>query len=165
MNVESVAKMQLPGFLRSRILRQSTALTRKNFLIFYKTPIATIVRALLFPIAVTLVLCLLKHILGSSNAGSSYTPGIASSAEPLKDLASALDTAPGHKLVFVRNGVKDLEYVINGVVGSIGERKHLVVDDPEDLFHLCQPDLSGASDCFAAIIFTASNDTNVDYIM
>jgi ATP-binding cassette subfamily A (ABC1) protein 3 len=158
--------MKPPNFLRSRIVRQSIALTRKNFLIFYKSPITTIIRALIFPIVVALVLTLLKYVLATSGTSSSQD-GTASSANALRDIASALDTAPGLKLVFVRNGLDTsvIDPVINGVIGEIGNRGSSILDDPNDLFNECPQSLNGRSDCFAAVIFTNFNATNVDYIM
>lgn len=165
MVAEPGPKMRLPSFLRSRVVRQSTALTHKNFLIFYKSPITTILRALIFPIAVALVLCLLKHVLATIHDASGTPAGIASSPKPLKDINTALDDAPGERLVFVRNGFDDVDTAINGVLEKIGSRGHKVLNHPNELFNECPQTLDSTSDCFAAVIFTNSNATNVDYIM
>lgn len=38
-----------------------------------------------------------------------------------------------------------------------------VTDEADDLFDLCPQTIWGGSKCFAAVVFTAFNDTNVDY--
>ena len=89
-----------------RIYHQSLTLTYKNLLIFYKAPISTLLRALIFPIAVTVVLCLLKNLdANSPNKNRGPSGAMASTATPIMDLGTALATAPSNKLVFVRNGM------------------------------------------------------------
>ncbi|PMD40375.1 P-loop containing nucleoside triphosphate hydrolase protein [Hyaloscypha variabilis F] len=39
----------------------------------------------------------------------------------------------------------------------------ITVDDPDDLFDLCRQSLAGASDCFAAVLFSTFNETTVEY--
>jgi len=38
-----------------------------------------------------------------------------------------------------------------------------VTDDVNDLFDLCKQSIWGTSNCFAAVIFTAANETNIEY--
>ena len=160
--------MKSPSFLRSRVIRQTITLTRKNFLIFSKSPITTLLRALIFPVAVAVVLSILKQTLARTQTDFGYVSGIASSSKSIKDLSSALDTGAGLKLVFVRNGVDKtvVDPLINSVREEIGGRTHTsTIDDPDTLFNECPQSLAGRSDCFAAVIFTSFNRTNVDYIM
>jgi ATP-binding cassette subfamily A (ABC1) protein 3 len=158
---------KLPLFIsRGRKRRQTIALTKKNLLIFYKSPITTIIRALLLPLAVALVLCYLKDILSKISIYNS-PEGFASSSKPIKDLGDAVGSE--QKLVFVRNGIKssDIDPVINGILSENGMdgTRHNIVDDPNDLFDICPQSLAGTSDCFAAVIFTNWNSSNVDYII
>ncbi|TVY44013.1 Retinal-specific ATP-binding cassette transporter, partial [Lachnellula occidentalis] len=149
-----------------RIYRQTLILIYKNFLIFYKTPILLILRALVFPIAVALIFSYLKHI---QEIGSSYDEpfGISTTSFPVKALPDAMKAASKHKLVFIRNGLSNetLGPIIDGVLGQSGmdSMQGYSVDDPNDLFYLCQQSTQGTSDCFAAVIFLASNDTTVAY--
>ncbi|TVY46029.1 ABC transporter A family member [Lachnellula subtilissima] len=149
-----------------RIYRQTLTLTYKNFLIFYKTPISLILRALVFPIAVTLIFSFLKHI---GESGSSYDDpfGISATSFPVKDLPDAMKAASKQKLAFVRNGISNetLGPIIDGVLEQSGmnSMQGHSVDDPNDLFFLCQQSTQGTSDCFAAVIFLASNNTMVEY--
>jgi hypothetical protein len=150
-----------------RIYRQTLTLIYKNLLIFYKTPISTIVRALIFPIVATIVLCELVHIDASSPYSSASTGEVAVSPSPIKDLDTAIKAASSNRLVFVRNGIPSgsLDPIINGIIqepAMKGLDTH-VTDDPDDLFALCKQSLQGHSDCFAAVIFISFNETNVEY--
>lgn len=150
-----------------RIYRQTLTLIYKNLLIFYKAPISTITRALIFPIVLTVVLCELIHINASSPYSTVNTGVIANSATPIKDLGIALKSSPSQKLVFVRNGISNETFValINGIIqqpGMQGLGLH-VTDDPNDLYELCKQSLQGTSSCFAAVIFISFNETNVEY--
>ena len=152
-----------------RIYRQTITLIYKNFLIFYKAPVSTAIRALLFPIALTIVFCELKHINAISFSSEDALNGISKIPYPIKDLADAATAASQHKLVFVRNGISSdsLDPVIQGILSEpgMGKLETKVTDNPDDLFTLCHQDLNGNSDCFAAIIFTSFNETNVEYII
>jgi ATP-binding cassette subfamily A (ABC1) protein 3 len=70
-------------------------------------------------------------------------------------------------LVFVRNGISNDTYipVYDGIRQQTGMQDVDLysVDDPNDLFELCKQSLQGSSNCFAAVVFTLSNTTNVDY--
>ncbi|KAG9237013.1 ABC transporter-like protein [Amylocarpus encephaloides] len=150
-----------------RIYRQTIVLIEKNFIIFYRAPISTLLRALIFPIIVTLVFCELK--LTSTTLSYVDTPnyGIAATIFPVKDLAAAIKAAPAQRLVFVRNGVEPQEMnpTITAILGQPGMEtidKH-VVDDPNDLFTLCKQSTEGYSDCFAAVLFENLNETHLEY--
>lgn len=150
-----------------RIYRQTRTLIYKNLLIFYKAPISTITRALIFPIILTIVLCELIHLNASSPYNTIDTGAIANSATPIKDLDVALKSSPSQKLVFVRNGISNETFasIVNGIIqqpGMQGLGPH-VIDDPNDLYDLCKQSLQGTSNCFAAVIFISFNETNVEY--
>jgi ATP-binding cassette subfamily A (ABC1) protein 3 len=152
-----------------RIYRQTITLIYKNFLIFYKAPISIVVRALLFPIVLTIIFCELRHLDTISSTPDENLTGISTTSYPIKNLADAATATSQHKLVFVRNGISNdsLGPVIDGILREPGMAKlHTqVTDDPDDLFQLCHQSTKGNSDCFAAIIFTAFNETNVEYII
>ncbi|KAH8805682.1 ABC transporter-like protein [Xylogone sp. PMI_703] len=151
---------------RMRILRQTLVLSQKNLLLFLKAPILTIIRALIIPIGLTLILCYLK-LLSDPGTDNSFN-GFESSPTAVRDLTDAIRSVDSNKLVFVTNGLADAgaTSIINqitsqGFDGSSAE----VVDDPDDLFDLCKQSIDGISDCFAAIIFTSVNETDVEYIV
>jgi ATP-binding cassette, subfamily A (ABC1), member 3 len=151
-----------------RIYRQTVTLIYKNLLIAFKAPIATVCRALLFPIAVTLIFCFLRHVGITSNYSLNIsTFGIANSSTPIKDLGTAINATPNRRLVFVRNGISNaiLSPVIDGILNEPGMKgvEGISVDDPDDLFELCKQSLAGASDCYAAVLFSSFNDTTVEY--
>jgi ATP-binding cassette subfamily A (ABC1) protein 3 len=152
-----------------RIYHQTLTLIYKNFLIFYKAPISTTIRALIFPIILTIILCELKHISETSSSFGSTLNGISDTSYPIKDLADAVSATSQRKLVFVRNGLSNesLGSVIDGILQEPGMEALdiLVTDDPNDLFVLCHQSLQGSSDCFAAVIFSSFNGTNVEYII
>jgi ATP-binding cassette subfamily A (ABC1) protein 3 len=154
-----------------RIYRQTITLTYKNLLIAFKAPIATVCRALIFPIVVTLIFCFLRHI----GVTQGYKPdvaswGIATSSTPIKDLGTAINALPhdiGKRLVFVRNGISNttLGPIIEGILNEPTMKgvEGLSVDDPSDLFTLCRQTLAGSSNCYAAVLFSSFNETNVEY--
>jgi ATP-binding cassette subfamily A (ABC1) protein 3 len=154
-----------------RIYRQTITLAYKNLLIAFKAPIATACRALIFPIVVTLVFCFLRHI----GVTQGYKPdvaswGIATSSTPIKDLGTAINALPhdiGKRLVFVRNGIPNttLGPIIEGILNepTMTGVEGLSVDDPNDLFTLCRQTLVGSSNCYAAVLFSSFNETNVEY--
>lgn len=149
-----------------RIYRQTLILIYKNFLIFYKAPISLIFRALIFPIAVTIIFSELVHLRESaSDNGPDWA--ISQSSFPVKNLADAMSDASKSKLVFVRNGIATETFspVVDGILAQPGmsSKQNHVVDDPDDLFELCQQTTAGFSDCFAAVIFNAANTTTVEY--
>ena len=151
-----------------RIYRQTLTLIYKNFLIFYKAPISTLIRALIFPIALTIIFCELKHIQASSSSYGNLN-GISKVSYPIKDLVDAATATSTHRLVFVRNGISNdsLGPVIEGILQQPGMDKldTQVTDNPDDLFEMCHQTLQGTSECFAAVIFTSFNETNVEYII
>lgn len=58
----------------------------------------------------------------------------------------------------------DVNPIINGVLQEQENGLDIrVTDEVNDLFDLCKQSLFGTSDCFAAVIFTAVNSTNVEY--
>jgi ATP-binding cassette subfamily A (ABC1) protein 3 len=152
-----------------RIYKQTLTLTHKNFLIFYKAPISTLIRALIFPIVLTVIFCELKHINASDSSSFDNTGGIAKESYPIKELYAAATSTSSQRLVFVRNGISsvDVDPIIDGVLNEPGLQSldTVVTDDPDDLFQLCHQTLVGTSECFAAVIFTSFNDTNVEYII
>ncbi|KAL5322650.1 hypothetical protein ACEPPN_010624 [Leptodophora sp. 'Broadleaf-Isolate-01'] len=151
-----------------RIYLQTITLSHKNMLIFYKAPIVTFIRAFLFPLVVTLVFSFLVHLnVTSDSSYDSSLMGISLVSHPIPSLADAINAAPTHKLVFVKNGFanESLDPIISGVLHEPGMQdvNTIVINDPIDLFDICKQSTKGASDCFAAVIFTAFNETNVDY--
>jgi ATP-binding cassette subfamily A (ABC1) protein 3 len=93
---------------RKRVYRQTITLMRKNFLIFYRAPISTIIRALVFPIVFTVVICVLKDVNAISLSQDPDHRGvIAPSPIPIQDLKAAIDASSSNKLVFVQNGQSD----------------------------------------------------------
>jgi ATP-binding cassette subfamily A (ABC1) protein 3 len=150
-----------------RIYRQTLTLTYKNLLLFYKAPIATLIRALIFPIVITVVLCLLKHI--SEGALYDAKAGIAASSRPVKSLSDAVSSVTTQRLVFVLNGNSNQTVVpvIQDIVQQSGltEPNVRILDNPDDLFDVCKQTIQGTSVCYAAVIFLSFNDTNVDYIL
>lgn len=150
-----------------RIYHQTIILIHKNLLIFYKAPISTIVRALIFPIILTIVLCELVHIDATSPYNNSDNGKIAASPKPVKDLDVAIKATSSRRLVFVRNSIPSdsIDPIINGIIQQPemdGLDIH-ITNDPDDLYTLCKQSLAGISNCFAAIVFISFNETNVEY--
>ncbi|RFU29987.1 hypothetical protein B7463_g6379, partial [Scytalidium lignicola] len=149
-----------------RILRQTLVLSQKNCLLFIKAPILSIIRALVIPIGLTLILCYLKHV--TDPGENSEFSGIENSPTAIKDLSDALNAATTNKLVFVTNGLANdgVTPIINQVISqNLHGLPVEVVDDPNDLFDVCPQSIDGNGDCFATVIFTSINQTDVEYII
>lgn len=173
---------------RKRVYRQTVTLIRKNFLIFYRAPISTIIRALVFPVVFTIVICVLKDV-SAISLSETPTPGgvIANSPIPIQDLKTAIDASSSNKLVFVQNGEFDrnksshvfaiglqrltslgvssdlLSPLVNNIKNKLEGIDVQLTAEPDDLFALCQQTIWGSSDCFAAVIFSGFNETDVEY--
>ncbi|KAF7946889.1 uncharacterized protein EAE97_004138 [Botrytis byssoidea] len=97
---------------RDRVRRQTLALTEKNFLLFLRSPWATLFRALILPIVFTALFCS-----GGKLSNISSTPtdgGFADSSQQIKSLKQALDGVPLKKLVLCRNGFNGTE--VNSII-------------------------------------------------
>lgn len=95
---------------RHRVYRQTKTLIYKNFLLFYRAWFSTIIRALIFPIAFTVVICVLKNINASSPYNNPQHGAMAPAPTPIKDLKDAIDGCSSKRLVFVRNGMFIVSY-------------------------------------------------------
>ncbi|KAH9210733.1 ABC transporter-like protein [Leptodontidium sp. 2 PMI_412] len=148
-----------------RIRRQTLALTYKNFLIFSRSPFAIVFRTLLFPIILTLFLCFMDRLWTSSP--SSGNGGVAPDALQIKTTQQVMDDVQMRQLAIVRNGITDpdLDRIIDSTVAWLPSGRYFVIDNVDDLFDSCQQTLKGYSVCFASIIFTSFNSTNIDYII
>ncbi|KAE8392439.1 hypothetical protein BDV23DRAFT_181593 [Aspergillus alliaceus] len=149
-----------------RIYHQTLTLTYKNLLVFYKSPIVTLLRALILPVALTLIFCLLKNI---KNPNDDDHYGISQDGALVMDLPVAISNAPSQRLVFALNGIRNNE--LNDTVKSIMADPKMkgfdtqLVDDPEMLFDVCKQSIYGSSDCFASVIFTAFDEARAEYII
>ncbi|KAJ6134844.1 hypothetical protein N7512_000004 [Penicillium capsulatum] len=148
-----------------RAVRQSRTLTWKNLLVFYKSPVASLIKALLVPIAVTIVFCFLKEI-QATNDGSN---GISHTGRPVMALSDAMAASSSHRLVVATNGIHDTR--LNDTVAALSRDPGMgafdlqLVDSPDSLFDRCKQSIHGTSQCFAAVVFTAFNDTHADYVL
>jgi ATP-binding cassette subfamily A (ABC1) protein 3 len=152
--------------LRFRRVRQQTwALTVKNALVFSKSPVVSIFRALVLPVAITVVFCFLKYIKGAS----SEPYGISYAGAPVLDLPTAMSATPSHRLVFSLNGIESR--ALNDTIHAIGDESGMgpfdiqIIDEPTALYDACRQSIQGTSECFAAVIFTTFDDDNAEYIM
>jgi ATP-binding cassette subfamily A (ABC1) protein 3 len=94
-----------------RIHRQTLTLIHKNLLIFYRAPISTVLRALVFPIVFTVIMSVLKNINATAPTGYTVPKGaIASGPTPILDLDVAIESCSSKRLVFVRNGMSRREH-------------------------------------------------------
>lgn len=148
-----------------RISRQTIALVQKNFLIFYTSATSAVIRALIFPLIVTLVLCYLKYLGTIGLSSDDY--GVATSSTPIKDLADAMIGVSKQKLVFVLNGTTsgNVEPVLNGISALPGmQNMNLeIINDGNGLYDSCKQTLKGQSECYGGVIFSIFNATNVEY--
>ncbi|THC93214.1 hypothetical protein EYZ11_007296 [Aspergillus tanneri] len=146
-----------------RIYHQTLTLVHKNLLVFYKSPVVTLIRAFIVPIAITIIFCFLKEIKNENEA--SY--GISHKGQPVMDLPDAVAASSSQRLVFVMNNIQspDLNGSLNAIFREpgMGQFDIQVVNDPRSLVDVCRQSIHGTSNCFASVIFTAFNKTNVEY--
>ncbi|KAJ5587579.1 uncharacterized protein N7459_003344 [Penicillium hispanicum] len=148
-----------------RISRQTGILTWKNLLVFYKSPIASVIKALLVPIAVTIVFCFLKNL----KADSGSSDGLSHTGRPVMALPDAIAASSSERLVVATNGIHDTQ--LNNTITALFQDPGMnafdlqLVDNPDALFDRCKQSIYGTSQCFAAVVFTAFNGTHADYIV
>jgi ABC-type multidrug transport system fused ATPase/permease subunit len=146
-----------------RIYHQTLTLVHKNLLVFYKSPVVTLIRAFIVPIAITIIFCFLKDIKNESDAPY----GISHNGQPVMDLPDAVAASSSQRLVFVINDIHspDLNSSLNAIFREpgMGQFDIQVVNDPRSLMDVCRQSIHGTSNCFASVIFTAFNKTNVEY--
>jgi hypothetical protein len=148
-----------------RIYRQTFILVHKNLLVAWKKPMPTLLRTWIVPVALTLILCFLKHVSPASvNLGPT---GFSNSSDPILDLSDAISKTATPRLAFVTNGISDpdLKDLIQGVVSMPGMERFdtRILNKTEELFTACPQTLQGAGQCFAAVTFGLFNETNVEY--
>lgn len=148
-----------------RSARQTWILTRKNLLVFYKSPIASLIKALIVPIAITIVFCFLKEI-KTENEGSN---GFSNTGQTVMGLPDAMSASSSKRLVVATNGIDDTQ--LNKTIAAVFEDPGMekfdlqLVDNPNSLYTHCKQSIHGTSQCFAAVVFTAFNSTHADYIL
>lgn len=156
--------MATPSDIR-RISRQTLTLIHKNLLVAWKKPFSTILRTFLVPIALTLIFCFLKHISPPSvNVGPT---GFSNETSLILGLEEAAKRESYTRIAFVTNGIEDpaLDRLIQGVISGPGMQDidTKTVNNATDIYDVCPQTIQGAGKCFAAVIFTSFNETNVDY--
>ncbi|KAJ5093890.1 hypothetical protein N7456_009751 [Penicillium angulare] len=150
----------------NRIIRQTGTLTWKNLLVFYKSPIASVIKAILVPIIVTLVFSFLKDI-KSSGAGTPYD--FSHTGREVLALSDAMAAASSQRLVVATNGIHDTQ--LNNSINAIFQESGMsqfdleLVDSPNVIFDSCKQSIHGTSLCFAAVVFTAFNSTHAEYVV
>lgn len=135
------------------ILRQTWALTRKNFLVaVVRGWRSTLIRSLILPIA---LLVLLLEIQNFSKDKNKYGFG---SPETVLDL---VDTVHEKKLVFVRSPDlgPDFDPVFNKIVAPLRPSTFLELDNAGDIQSTCPVDYHGISPCHAVVIFNDSPES------
>ena len=150
----------------ARIYRQTLTLIYKNFLIFYTSPVSTLVRALLFPLIATAILCSLKHIQNVSSRSSADT-GFSDNTFRIRNLSTSMNELGKTKIAFVLNGTSSaiVEPVVAGLkkLNGMENMNLVVVQKTEELFDQCKQSVVSRSECYAAVIFESLDDKNVIY--
>lgn len=147
-----------------RVCQQIWGLTVKNSLVFSKSPLVSLFRALLLPVAITVVLCFLKYIKTADNDRT----GISYYGAPVLELPAAISTSPSNRLVISLNGIED--QTLNDTIHAIRDESSMsqfdiqIIDEPNALYDVCRQSIQGTSECFAAVIFTAFDENNAEYI-
>lgn len=164
-NASSTSFIAIKMVQLHRSLRQTWILTWKNLLVFYKSPISSLIKALLVPIAITIVFCFLKEI-KLENEGSN---GISHTGRTVMDLPDAISRSSSQRIVVATNGIQDTE--LNNTIAAVFQDEGMqsfdlqLLNDPSLLFDRCKQSIHGTSDCFAAVVFTAFNNTHANYIL
>ena len=137
------------------LVKQTWALTKKNLLIaVVRHWFATLIRALILPVAFMVLLSNIKSFLIAKNGFGIGTP------VPVQSLANALPN--DRKLVIVQS--PKLGFDVSTVVAKITEplrsnQKLVFLSDEQDLITNCVESLNGVSNCFAALVFNDSPAT------
>ena len=147
--------------------RQTWALVKKDLIILLRRRwLSTVVRALIFPVVLTVILAYIKVWTATSGT---YGVGTPSAIRSLSDaLSETGSTRP--KVVLINGGFADgdIAFVIDQLSATINnsdKELHLLIDSSE-LPTLCPSSNSGVSSCYGAVQFHSSPDhggTNWNY--
>jgi len=150
--------MAIPAQTRV-VVRQTTTLIKKTYLLLRRKWFTTLIRCLLVPVGVMVFLSYAKYLFFPPQ---SYGFG---DIEPIRDLKSAIDSSGG-KLVFVRAGNRTDLY-INRVIQNEGLTGTITVDSMDEITSICLMNLEGSSSCYGVVVFNGwylwSDRTQVDY--
>ncbi|RYP82300.1 hypothetical protein DL769_001702 [Monosporascus sp. CRB-8-3] len=130
--------------------RQTWALIRKNFLIIVaRSWLSTVIRSLIFPIALLVVLLEIQNF---SSTGNAYGFGSPNKIPPLADSVN------DKKLVFVNSPElgPDFPPVFEKIVGPLGADAVLQLDNEGEIERTCPVDYDGNSPCHAVVLFNDS---------
>jgi len=140
------------------LLRQTRTLISKNFLIvFLRHPIATVLRALLLPIALTLFLSFARNLfvppahfgIGTPRAIRSLTDGLLAASNTGRDT-----------VVFVNSGFAggDIDRVIDLLVPQVERagKRAVRLSRESDINSVCRSSLRGITECYGALVLEGS---------
>ncbi|KAF8539799.1 hypothetical protein BDD12DRAFT_736325 [Trichophaea hybrida] len=150
--------MAIPAQTRI-VIRQTTALIKKTYLLLRRKWFSTLIRCLLVPVGVMIFLSYAKYLF--------FPPQTFGFGDvlPIRNLKDAIDSSGG-KLVFVRAG-NATDIYINRVIENEGLTGTIAVDSMEEITSLCLMNLLGSSNCYAVVVFNKwtewSDRIQVDY--
>lgn len=142
-----------------RFLTQIWTLTQKDLLIILgRRWLSTSVRALIFPIVLTIVLAFIRHWTATSGYYGIGSP------TPIHSFSDALHTTGDArpKVIIINNGFADGDVgtvvdQLSSIIRDSGKELH-VVSDKSQLQPLCPSSNAGISSCYGAVEFHGSPD-------
>ena len=146
--------MRVSGFLD-----QTWTLTKKDLLLVVRRRwLSTFIRAVAFPIVLTVILASVKTWIHNDGGYGVGTPS------PIRSLPDAFDAVGSSRknFVIVDRGLQgeNIRYVIDSLrdMATNGGRTVRIANDDSQIAGLCPSSSKGSTDCFAAVDFWSSPD-------
>ncbi|KAF2206856.1 hypothetical protein CERZMDRAFT_122855 [Cercospora zeae-maydis SCOH1-5] len=138
-------------------LAQTWTLTEKDLLLIVRRRwLSTFIRALAFPLVLTVILASIKNWIHNDGGYGVGTPS------PIRSLPEAFDAVGNmrNKFVIVDRGLQgdDIRYIIDQLrdMASNGGRTVTMLQDDSQIPGICPSSSKGVTDCFAAVDFWSS---------
>ncbi|KAK7207091.1 hypothetical protein BZA70DRAFT_4150 [Myxozyma melibiosi] len=135
--------------------RQTLALVRKCFIVFWRTIAGSVFRAFVLPVVFAFAICLSQYLFAPSGRYGIETP------YPLRSVAEVLGSRDFVYLSSEKGGLTDeIRNVMDKVTSGLPADQVIALDDPVDLLTVCRQSLRGASNCLVAIewhVFDSEN--------
>ena len=155
---DSINILRFASSSMALIFRQILQLVEKNLLIAaVRRPITTTLRAVIFPLAIVLIVSFAQEFF---NAPQHFGIGTPSSILSLKEALSR--SSPGRDTVaFVlpsdsHQDIRDVYKTLSDEVNQVSGKKAISLVDENALKQTCKSSQNGASRCYGAVVFRTS---------
>ena len=156
--LESITILQSVSSIMALIFRQICQLVEKNLLIAaVRRPISTTLRAVIFPLAIVLIVSFAQEFFNAPQHFGTGTPSpILSLKEALSRSSPARDTVAFVIPSDSHSEIRDVYKVLSDQINQVSGKKAVSLVDEDALQPTCKTSHNGASRCYGAVVFRTS---------